>query len=120
MAIINRAGLKVKFKDGCIPTAKNFADFQPENLRGDNGGRDSWRLPNYTLFSFHGGYSFQVKDLRFGLRANVINLFDTIYVSDGRNNDNFNTPAFTDFDAKSASVHFGQGRRWSLSLQISF
>lgn len=100
--------------------ARNFADFQPEDLRGENAGRDSWQMPNYTLFSFHSGYYFRTKSIGWNIRANVLNLLDTIYISDARNNDTFNSPAFTDFDAKSASVHYGQGRRWTLSLQANF
>ncbi len=99
---------------------KNFADFQPENLQGEDGGTDSWELPAYTLFSFHTGYSFKLDDYRLSIRGNILNLFDETYVSDARNNDTFNSPAFNDFDAKSASVHFGQGRRWTVSFQIGF
>ncbi len=98
----------------------NYADFQPENLQGDDGGKDSWKLPSYTLFSFHTGYSFKFRTFDCSVRGNILNLFDTVYVSDARNNDSFNTPSFNDFDAKSASVHFGQGRRFSLSLQLGF
>lgn len=100
--------------------ANNYADFQPEDLRGPDAGRESWQMPSYTLFSFHTGYHFRTKDIGWNIRANVLNLFDTIYISDARNNDTFNSPAFQDFDAKSASVHYGQGRRWTLSLQVSF
>ena len=99
---------------------KNFADFQPEDLRGDTGGTESWRLPSYTVMSFHSGYSFKVGKSNFSIRANVLNLMDATFATDSRNNDDFNNPAFNDFDAKSASVHFGQGRRWSLSFQVSF
>lgn len=99
--------------------AKNFAEFQPENLKGEDARRDSWQIPNYTLFDFHAGYSFKIKGVYCDLRANVLNLLNVTYISDARNNDAFNSPAFSDFDAKSASVHFGQGRRGSLSLQIN-
>lgn len=99
--------------------AKNFADFQPEDLRGEDARRESWQLPNYTLVSFHAGYYFKIKGVGCSLRANILNLLDVTYLSDARNNDQFNSPAFQDFDAKSASVHFGQGRRGSVSLQIS-
>ncbi len=97
----------------------NYANFQPEDLQGEDEGRDSWKLPNYTLLSFHTGYYFKIRDVGFSVRANILNLLDAIYISDGRNNDTFNSPSFSDFDAKSASVHFGQGRRGSLSLQIT-
>ena len=107
------------FKLKATHFAKNFADFQPETLQGDNVKRESWQLPNYTIFSFHTGYSFMVKNVRMSLRANVINLLDETYITDARNNDGFNSPSFNDFDAKSASVHFGQGRRFNLSLQVT-
>ena len=98
---------------------KNFAKFQPEDLRGEDVGKDSWRLPAYSIFSFHTGYYFKVKDVGISVRANILNLFDATYVGDARNNDTFNTPSFSDFDAKSASVHYGQGRRFSVSLQLT-
>ena len=100
--------------------AKNFAEFQPETLMGDDGGRESWQLPNYTLFSFNTGYYFKIKNIGCNVRLNILNLFDTLYISDARNNDRFNEPGFSDFDAKSASVHFGQGRRGTVSVQLSF
>ena len=106
------------FKLNATHFAKNYANFQPEDLQGENERRESWQMPNYTIFSFHTGYYFKVKDVGLSVRANILNLFDTIYVSDSRNNDGFNSST-TDFDAKSASVHLGQGRRFSLSLQIT-
>ena len=72
------------------------------------------------IFLSHTGYSFKVKDIGLSVRANVLNLFDATFLTDARNNDDFNSPSFQDFDAKSASVHYAQGRRWSVSLQISF
>ena len=77
-------------------------------------------MPEYTLFDLHAGYNFKVKDIRMGLRLNVLNLFDASYIADARNNDTFNSPSFTDFDSKSASVFFGQGRRFNTSFKISF
>jgi len=99
---------------------KNFADFQPENLQGENGGRESWQLPSYMISSFHMGYTFNFEKTRMSWRFNVLNLFDTVYLSDARDNDDFNSPSFNDFDAKSASVFYGQGRRWTMSLQANF
>lgn len=99
--------------------SKNYANFQPETLQNSNGGRESWQLPSYTVFNGHTGYSFKVKEVYLSVRANVLNLLDETFITDARNNDTFNTPSYEDFDAKSASVHFGQGRRYTLSLQIS-
>jgi len=106
------------FKLKGVHFAKNYASFQPEDLQGIDARRESWRMPNYTVFSFHTGYYFKVKDVGLSFRANILNLFDTIYISDARNNDDFNSST-SDFDAKSASVFFGQGRRFSLSLQMT-
>lgn len=98
---------------------KNYADFQPETLQDENERRESWKLPSYSVFSFHTGYNFRINDVGLGVRFNILNLFDNVYITDARNNDNFNSPAFTDFDAKSASVHFGQGRRFNVSFQVT-
>jgi len=98
----------------------NYADFLPENLQGENGGRDSWKMPSYYFSSFHTGYGFKVSNYNLNVRFNILNLFDAVYLTDARNNDEFNSPSFQNFDAKSASVFFGQGRRWNMSLQASF
>jgi len=108
----------VKFKSTYFD--KNYANFQPENLQGDNGGRESWLMPAYYLTSFHTGYKFDIKDMDLNVRFNILNLLDAIYLTDARDNDDFNSPSFSDFDAKSASVFYGQGRRWNLSFQLSF
>ncbi|MFK7905528.1 MAG: hypothetical protein AB8B69_10405, partial [Chitinophagales bacterium] len=101
---------------------KNYSNFQPEDLKPDSNSarRDSWKLPAYSLFNFHAGYNLYINKTKLGLRFNVLNLFDNVYISDGRNNDNFNERPTSDFDAKSASVHIGQGRRWTTSLSIDF
>ncbi len=100
--------------------AKNFANFNPEDLQGSNGGRESWKMPTYFLTDLHTGYNFKVNDIRMGLRFNVLNLLDTKYIGDATNNDDFLSPAYSDFDAKSASVFLGQGRRFNTSFQLTF
>ncbi len=101
---------------------KNYANFQPEDLRNSTGTarRDSWRLPDYMLYNLHLGYNFRINKTKCRLRFNVLNLFDTTYISDAQNNNRFNDNPTYDFDAKSASVHFGQGRRWTTSLSVNF
>jgi outer membrane receptor protein involved in Fe transport len=49
----------------------------------------------------------------------ILNLFDEVYISDAQNNDSYNASS-SDFDAKSAGVFFGLGRRFNLSAQLSF
>jgi iron complex outermembrane receptor protein len=99
---------------------RNYSSFAPETLRGDDGGKESWQLPNYTIFDFHTGYRFRVKGLKMSLRFNILNILDATYISDARNNDNFVSSFNGGFNAQSASVHFGQGRRWSTGLTVSF
>jgi iron complex outermembrane recepter protein len=107
------------FKVRATYFGKNYADFNPETLKGETAGRESWKMPNYTLTNFHAGYSLKVDktNIRFGL--NVLNAFNTVYLSDARNNDTFNAPFYDDFDAKSASIFFGLGRRWNVSMEIN-
>ncbi len=99
---------------------KNFANFNPENLQGSNGGRESWQMPDYFLTDLNTGYSFKINDIKMNVRFNVLNLLNAKYIGDATNNDGFLSPSYSDFDAKSASVFFGQGRRFNTSFQISF
>ena len=99
---------------------RNYASFSPESLQGIDGGRESWQLPDYLLFDFHTGYRFKVRGLGCSVRFNVLNILNEKYISDARNNDNFVTSNNNGFNAQSASVHFGQGRRWNTGLTISF
>ena len=49
----------------------------------------------------------------------ILNLFDEMYISDAQNNDKYNA-SYHDFDAKSAGVFFGLGRRFNLSAKFNF
>ena len=49
----------------------------------------------------------------------LLNLFNKIYISDAQNNDTYNANS-SDFDAKSAGVFFGLGRRFNLSARFTF
>ena len=103
-----------------------FADFEPGGLTGENAGRESWRIPAYGLMDFHTGYSFRLKTIGeksrnpiLSIRLSILNLLDTRYISDAQNNDRF-TQSFNTFDAQSASVFYGLGRRFNASLQLKF
>lgn len=104
---------------------KYYADFNPEDLRGATARTDSWRLPNYTLVDFHAGYQLKFihkktnKVDKIDFRFNILNVLNTVYVSDAQNNDSF-TQTFNDFDAKSAAVFLGQGIQWRASIQFTF
>lgn len=97
---------------------RQYADFQPTDLTGDDKRRESWKTPAYGITELHLGYNFKIEKVRFDIRGSVLNVLDVKYISDARNNDSFaNT---SDFDANSAAVFFGLGRRYNISLQISF
>ena len=105
-----------------------FADMEPSSLTGEpnatdaNGDPlDSWELPSFGLFDFNTGYHFKIDNYNFNLRLTLLNLLNTEYISDGKNNDPYiyGTPLRT-FNANAASVFMGLGRRYSVSLKISF
>lgn len=106
--------------------AKNYADFdplslngKPENLDADGNPRQSWQMPNFYLVDLHAGYALRFKKFKLDFRASVLNLLDEVYVSDAQNNDSYSANT-ADYDAKSAGVFFGLGRRFNTSLKITF
>jgi hypothetical protein len=97
-----------------------YSDFDPLSLNGDNAGRESWKIPAYNLIDLHAGYKFKISQkTKIALTFSILNLFDEIYISDAQNNDPYNAN-YQDFDAKSAGVFFGLGRRFSLSARFAF
>ena len=97
-----------------------YADFDPLSLNGANSGRESWKIPAYQIIDLHCGYMFNLSDKhKLNIRFSVLNLLDEIYISDAQNNDGFSN-SYSDFDAKSAGVFFGLGRRMNLSAKFSF
>ncbi len=105
-----------------------YAEFSPFDLDpktnpagfDQNGNpKETWMMPSYYLVDLHVGYSFNIKKVRFDLRMSVLNLLNTEYISDARNNDTYSVTT-RDNDAKSAGVFFGLGRRFNTSLTISF
>ncbi len=111
---------------------KNYADFDPISLSPnasqfdpdfyldeDGNPRDSWKMPAYYLIDLHAGYSLYLKSYKLDFRFSILNLMDKIYIADARNNDSYKVMPFSDFDAKSATVHYGLGRRWNFSVKIS-
>ena len=98
----------------------HYADFNPFDLQGEDVGRDSWKTPAYSLLDFHGGYRFRYAGMHFDFKINVLNVLNTIYISDALNNDSYISGNKFNFDAASASVFMGMGRRLTSSLKISF
>jgi hypothetical protein len=105
-----------------------FAEFNPFDLNPtknpsgfdeDGNPEDTWRMPSYQLIDLHAGYSFKWSKVKLDIRASVLNLLNTTYISDARNNDSFSTVT-NDNDAKSAGVFYGMGRRLNTSLTLTF
>jgi iron complex outermembrane receptor protein len=93
-----------------------FADFDPETLKGENSGRQSWKIPAYYTIDLNMGYNMPLADkYRLGFKVNLMNILDTTYISDARNNE-----YGADFDAASAGVYFGMGFRWNIGVTFSY
>ena len=72
------------------------------------------------MIDLHAGYKFKLSERnKIDLRLSVLNVMDEIYISDAQNNDPYNAN-YQDFDAKSAGVFFGLGRRFNISAKFSF
>lgn len=103
---------------------KYYSQFSPENTTDENGNVvDSWKISPYEMVDFNSGYRFSLPDfekVRFSLRLSVLNVLNVKYIADATNNDTYNPLPFYDFDAKSATVFFGMGRRYTVSFGISF
>ncbi len=104
---------------------KYYSKFTPEATTDAEGNvHDSWKMPGFNLFDFHTGYGFRLKfaeKVRFDLRLSILNAFNTTNIIDATNNDPYSPYSeFQSFDAKSATVFFGMGRRFNASLRITF
>jgi outer membrane receptor protein involved in Fe transport len=105
---------------------KHYAEFNPLDYDAEanpwafdeNGDPiQSWQIPNYFMVDVHAGYFFKWKEVGLRLQASVLNMLNDKYITDAQNNDQYLYHQST-FDANSAGVFFGLGRRFNLSLQI--
>ena len=95
-----------------------FAEFDPLSL---DVPRDSWKIPGYGLMDLNTGYRFKLENHKsIQLRFNILNVINTTYIATAQNNDTYNGTALNGFDARSASVFMGLGRRYNLSIQYLF
>ena len=90
-----------------------YAQFDPTG-RGDEAkkGVQPWKVPAYGLFDTNVRYDFKIGNFDATIYGNVINLFDTEYISDA------NDGASNDWRA--AQVYYGIGRTWSTGLRVNF
>ncbi len=105
-----------------------YSDFNPFDLNPDkNPGSfdedgnpvDAWKTPSYYMVDFHSGYSYKVKKVILALRFSLLNVLNETLISDASDNDEYSTST-KDHDAKSAGVFYGLGRRYNISLSITF
>jgi hypothetical protein len=94
-----------------------YANFDPFSLQGANGGRESWKMPSYSLFNLFAGYKVVFKNSALLFNGSITNLLNSVFISDATNNRN---DIYQDFDAKSATVMFGQGFRFNVSIGLQF
>jgi hypothetical protein len=94
-----------------------YANFDPFSLQGANGGRESWKMPAYSLVNIFAGYRYPLKSVAFIASGSITNLLNNSFISDATNNQN---GSFDNFDANSATVMFGGGFRFNVSLGIQF
>ncbi len=102
---------------------KYYSNFQPEDCTDELGNPvDSWIIPAYSMVNFHAGYRFRINKLDklgFSLRVNVLNVLNTVYISDATNNDSYIQNPYNTFDARSASVFMGAPRQFTASLKVT-
>ena len=119
---------KLYVSGGVTWFGKHYANFDPLDLDPvtnkwafdeEGNPKQSWRIPNYYLLDLNAGYSFRYYDLRGDLRFSILNLTDHRYISDASNNDSYTGQTFNTFDAKSAAVFLGSGRKFNLSLRLT-
>jgi outer membrane receptor protein involved in Fe transport len=106
---------------------KHYAEFNPldydperfpDSFDEDGNPRQSWKVPDYYTVDFHAGYSWKINKIGFQVRGSVLNTFDNVFITDAQNNDPYLTHSST-FDANSAGVFMGMGRRFNVSLRLN-
>ena len=75
-------------------------------------------MPSYLLVDIHSGYKLILENMRIDIRFSILNALNAEYISDARNNDSYSTNSIN-FDAQSAGVFFGMGRRFNISVKLS-
>lgn len=90
-----------------------YAQYDPTG-RGDadKAGVQPWKVPAYGLFDANARYNFNIGPFNATLYANIINLFNTEFISDADDG--------ADNDWKTAKVYYGLGRTWSTGLRVNF
>ncbi len=92
-----------------------YSQFNPFTLTGVDGGREAWRIPAYGLVNLFMGYKIERKKYNILCNGSIVNMLNHYYIAEATSNYYGNT-----FDAKSASVMFGSGFRFNVSVALQF
>jgi hypothetical protein len=95
---------------------KNYSNFDPTSLLEGHKDRDSWRMPDYSLVDLNAGYETKYQGVKLNITASINNFMNVFYISDAQNN----AIGKQTFDANSATVFIGQGRRYVVGLRVTF
>ena len=71
-----------------------------------------WMIPDAVTCDFFASYNFKLGDYNATLNGNIDNLFDSVYIVDATDG--------ADHTWKTATVFYGFGRTWSVSLKLKF
>jgi CarboxypepD_reg-like domain/TonB-dependent Receptor Plug Domain/TonB dependent receptor-like, beta-barrel len=116
------------FKAAVTFFSRNYSNFDPLDYQpginawafdDDGNPRQAWQMPNYYLIDIHAGYRMYIKDYKIDIRGSLLNALDDMYISDASNNDSYVGQSWNSFDARSAAVFYGLGRRFNISVKIS-
>ncbi len=90
-------------------------------------GNQAWKLPNYGLFDMGLFYNFSLGGVNLGLRANVNNIADNVYISESDTNKLYDSDSGIDRiipgsenGSVSNRIFYGFGRTWNLGLKVSW
>jgi iron complex outermembrane receptor protein len=93
-----------------------YAQFNPFNLKGENAGRESWKIPGYGMLNLFMGYKYKMKNSELLFNAMVQNALNSRFIADATLSSTYGPG----FDAASAGVMYGGGFRYNLSIALQF
>ncbi len=93
-----------------------YAQFNPFNLKGENAGRESWKIPGYGMLNLFIGYKYKMKKSELLFNGMVQNALNSKFIADATLSSTYGPG----FDAASAGVMYGGGFRYNISVALQF
>ncbi|MBI1838174.1 MAG: TonB-dependent receptor plug domain-containing protein [Flavobacteriia bacterium] len=91
---------------------KNYANFDPLTLTGVNKDHESWKMPSYGLLDINFGYEKKISKYILTFNGGIMNVLNSIYITDAQNGASFN--------GATSTVFVGMGRRFNIGMKIGF